>query len=141
MSNRFVHMTDEEILADYKKAMHQKEQVQILADLNAVSKKEMVQFLYEKGVLSNSAIGAYKRSKLLPADADNVTSNEKPDVTEDLPNPDIPAVEEKPKDVNMICAAIGIVGDWLDQNRKEYEYAKAFSDKYELLMKFCSEDY
>lgn len=162
MANRFNYMTDEEIIKSYHNAISQKEQVQILADLNNVSKRDMVVFLYEKGMFSTQAIGAYKRSGLLPSDAvspldkmiiETQAAAEKTEIIAEepenaaessvaVPEPEIKKapIEEANPDIAPRLAAMEIVLDWLEENATEYDYAKEFVTKYENLKRFTTED-
>lgn len=165
MSNRFKYMTDEDIIKSYQGApsIHSKrEHVQILADINNVSNRDIVVFLYEKGMLSKQEIGAYKRSGLLPSDAvsprdkmiiETQAAAEKTEIiaeepenaaesSVDVPEPEIKKapIEEANPDIAPRLAAMELVLAWLEENATEYGYAKEFVTKYENLKRFTTED-
>lgn len=73
-------MTTKEIVKSYLEAKDQKKQIQILAELNAVPRKEIVQILYTHGAISERSFGQYNRhppkaepkTVVVPESADNV---------------------------------------------------------------------
>lgn len=103
-------MTDSEIIQDYREAKNPKAQVEILADRNLVSKKEMAQWLLDHGQKVDRRI-------LLGRRAGPGTMKEQEEGKVTIPEPeeaepaftivdptDPPAVAEKLTEIDRLCA-------------------------------------
>lgn len=53
-----IHMSDQDILAEYRQAKNPKSHIQVLADLNACGRDEMLLKLHELGCLSDAEVPA-----------------------------------------------------------------------------------
>jgi len=105
-------MTDAEIIADYREAKNPKAQVEILADRNLVSKKEMAQWLLDHGQKVDRRILLGRRAgpgtmKRQEEPGSKVTIPEPEEVMEafTIVDPtDPPAVAEKLTEIDRLCA-------------------------------------
>ncbi len=58
-----MQMTNGEIVRSFREAKNPKQQITVLADLNATDKASIAQILYEAGELSAQTVGQYRRGK------------------------------------------------------------------------------
>ena len=58
-----MQMTNGEIVRSFREAKNPKQQITVLADLNATDKASIAQILYEAGELSAQTVGQYRRGR------------------------------------------------------------------------------
>ena len=58
-----MQMTNGEIVRSFREAKKPKQQITVLADLNATDKVSIAQILYEAGELSAQTVGQYRRGR------------------------------------------------------------------------------
>lgn len=71
-----MQMTDSEIIKSWREAKKPKDQVKVLAELNDVPQKKIVEILYCNGCLSGQAIYQYRKSGMLSADMPETSQND-----------------------------------------------------------------
>ena len=68
-----MQMTNGEIARSFRAAKNPKQQITVLADLNATDKASIAQILYEAGELSAQTVGQYRRGRRKAAKGSETT--------------------------------------------------------------------
>lgn len=68
-----MQMTNGEIVRSFREAKNPKQQITVLADLNATDKASIAQILYEAGELSAQTVGQYRRGRRKAAKGSETT--------------------------------------------------------------------
>ena len=121
-----MQMSYGEIVRSYKESKNPKNQVKILAELNACDKKTIVGILNDAGVLDKKTQGAYRRSGLLPRE------EAQPEAVEEL------KPVEPDGDDGIPQSVVFLAQKELDRLRPAYQDAKITVEKYEELLDFVA---
>lgn len=134
-----MQMSYGEIVRSYKESKNPKNQVKILAELNACDKKTIVGILNDAGVLDKKTQGAYRRSGLLPREEAQPEAVEEVKPVEPDGDDGIPPVSETQESAGRIPQSVVLLAEKeLDKMRFSYQDAKITVEKYEELLDFVA---
>lgn len=156
-----MEMSNAEIVRRWKNgALPQKKMVEVLADLNGCTKKEIVKILYEEKQLTSQAIYQYKKSGVLDEEAKKSSEKSSSTSEDEKPNPTLPEEGEseadgdklipykkfqplppakksvKKKTGKMPEPAVTYFKTWLEQHKERYEAALKCVKTYEEMREF-----
>lgn len=116
-----MQMTNGEIVRSFREAKKPKQQITVLADLNATDKVSIAQILYEAGELSAQTVGQYRRGRRKAAKGAETTPS--------------PAAEKEPEK-SIPASVLYLVKQEIQHLQEAYENAKNITTRYEELQAF-----
>lgn len=117
-----MQMTNGEIVRSFREAKNPKQQITVLADLNATDKASIAQILYEAGELSAQTVGQYRRGKRKTAKGSEAASP--------------PPTAEKELEKSIPASVLYLVKQEIQHLQEAYENAKNITTRYEELQAF-----
>lgn len=117
-----MQMTNGEIVRSFREAKNPKQQITVLADLNATDKASIAQILYEAGELSAQTVGQYRRGRRK--------------VTKGVVTAPSPPTAEKEPEKSIPASVLYLVKQEIQHLQEAYENAKNITTRYEELQAF-----
>lgn len=117
-----MQMTNGEIVRSFREAKNPKQQITVLADLNATDKASIAQILYEAGELSAQTVGQYRRGSRK--------------VTKGAVTAPSPPTAEKETEKSIPASVLYLVKQEIQRLQEAYENAKNITTRYEELQAF-----